>query len=173
VRWQPLAVAAGFAAPPILLAAMVWPEPSPAGGASTNDVEAELEVGDTDRSATNGLSSVDYLVRGDGIVRIDVDGPAFDPTLTLVDAESGEQLDYNDDTNGLNPSLVVELDEGEEVRVQVRSLGGPPGGAFTIEVVEADASDAVGAGADGDGGILATIPPEVAPTTVVAPAPAP
>ena len=181
VRWQPLAVAAGFAAPPLLLAVLVWPDPAPAGGASGSDVEAELEVGDTDRGATNGVSSVDYLISGEGIIRIDVDGPTFDPTLTLVDTESGEQLDYNDDTNGLNPSLTVDLDEGEEVRAQVRSLGGPPGGAFTIRVVEGDAGDAVGgAGVGGDSGIdgggsriLTTIPPDAVPTTVVGPAPPP
>jgi hypothetical protein len=139
VRWQSVAVAAGLAAPPLLLAAAVWPDPGGEGTGSSAGVEGELGPGDDDRAGTDGLSSTDFLVTGPGVLRIDVDGPTFDPTLTLVDPDTGEQLDYNDDSDDLNPSLTVELDEGETVRAQVRSLGGPPGGSFTIRVVEVGA----------------------------------
>ena len=140
MRWQPFAIAAGLAAPPVALAIAVWPSTSAAERAdgATGEPEAELALGDSDRGTTNGIGSTDYLIVGPGLLRVDVDGPGFDPTLTFVDAESGEQIDYNDDTNDLNPALAIELDDGESVLAQVRSLGGPPGGAFTITVSEFD-----------------------------------
>jgi hypothetical protein len=158
VRWQPFAVAVGLAAPPVLLAIAVWPSAS-AERAGFDDPEAELTAGDAERGSTNGLSSTDYLITGQGVLRIDVDGPTFDPTLTLVDPETGDQLDYNDDSNGLNPSLTVELDEGESVRAQVRSLGGPPGGAFRISVTDAgDGGGVVDDGGGEAGGPATTVP---------------
>jgi len=140
MRWQPFAIAAGLAAPPVALAIAVWPSTSAAErtDGATGEPEAELALGDSDRGTTNGVGSTDYLIVGPGFLRVDVDGPGFDPTLTFVDPESGEQVDYNDDTNGLNPALAVELEDGESVLAQVRSLGGPPGGAFTITVSELD-----------------------------------
>jgi hypothetical protein len=157
VRWQPFAVAAGLAVPPVVLALAVWPSAASDGrGAGFDDAEAELTAGDDERGTTNGLSSTDYLISGAGVLQIDVDGPTFDPTLTLVDPETGAQLDYNDDTNGLNPSLTVELEDGETVRAQVRSLGGPPGGAFTISVT-ALGGDGVEGGGDGSATTAAAV----------------
>lgn len=139
MRWQPVAVAAALAAPPVALLAAVWPSSAePANGGTTGDPEAELEAGETDEGATNGVSSTDYLVTGGGRLRIDVDGPGFDPTLTLVDPDSGQQLDFNDDADGLNPSLEIDLGDGGSVLAQVRSLGGPPGGTFTISIEQVE-----------------------------------
>lgn len=173
MRWQSIAVAAGLAAPPVLLAAAVWPEESSAD-AGFPEAEAELSPGDRDQGTTNGISSTDYLITGEGPMRIDVDGPAFDPTLTLVDPDTGEQLAYNDDSNGLNPSLTVELDEGESVRAQVRSLSGPPGGRFTISVVGGVNLEDLGQGGGqdgiivgGSGEVIISRPAPAPPTTIV------
>lgn len=139
MRWQPFAVGAGFAAPPLVLALLVWPSSASAGadgdGGGDGDVAAELAPGDAADGTVAGAESVDYLVTGDGDgpVVIVVFGAGFDSTLTLVDADSGERLDFNDDTIDLDPQLVVELDDGESVVAQVRSLGGEPG-SYTIAV---------------------------------------
>lgn len=149
MRWQPFAVGAALLAPPVLLAAAVWPDDGLGGGAG--GIEAELGEGDSEVATTNGLTSTDFLIVGPGQLRISVDGPGWDPTLTILDPESGVQLGYNDDFDDLNPSLVVELDEGESVRAQVRSLRGPPGGRFEISVRETGDLPDVGGGAIGGG----------------------
>lgn len=171
MRWQPFAVTAALLAPPVLLAVAVWP----AGGigGDGDGVEAELGEGDSEVATTDGFTSTDFLIVGPGQLRIDVEGPGWDPTLTLVDPDSGEQLAYNDDFVDLDPSLAVELDEGETVRAQVRSLTGPPGGRFEISVSATDdlpdAGGAVGGGAGGGGPVA---PPPLLPgqeteTTIV------
>jgi hypothetical protein len=137
VRWQPFAVAALLAAPPVALLGAVWPssaEPAGGGGAAAGDPEEELTAGEDAEGATNGISSTDFLITGEGELRIDITGPVFDPTLTLIDPDTGDQLDFNDDSNGLDPSLTVNLGDGGSVLAQVRALGGPPGGPFTIAV---------------------------------------
>jgi hypothetical protein len=173
VRWQPIAVTAALLAPPVLLAAAVWPEGG-IGGDGGDDVEAELGEGDSEVATTDGFTSTDFLIVGPGQLRIDVEGPGWDPTLTLIDPDSGEQLAYNDDFQDLNPSLAVQLDDGEVVRAQVRSLGGPPGGRFEISVSatedlpDVDGDDVgvgVGGGVDPGGPLDGTIPD--LPVTVV------
>jgi hypothetical protein len=166
VRWQPIALTVALLAPPVLLAAAVWPEDGIGGGAG-DGVEAELGEGDRETSSTDGFTSTDFLVVGPGQLRIDVEGPGWDPTLTLIDPDSGEQLAYNDDFVDLNPSLAVELGEGDSVRAQVRSLGGPPGGRFVISVSATDDAPDAGSGADGGaaggGGADPVAPPPVLP----------
>jgi hypothetical protein len=54
-----------------------------------------------------------------------------DGTLTIR-GEDGQELAFNDDTNGLDPELTYELGD-DEVTVEVRDLGGNPG-AFTLFV---------------------------------------
>ena len=164
MRWQPIALTAALLAPPVLLAAAVWPEGG-IGGDGGGDVEAELGEGDSEVATTDGFTSTDFLIVGPGQLRIDVEGPGWDPTLTLIDPETGEQLAYNDDFQDLNPSLAVQLDDGESVRAQVRSLGGPPGGRFEITVRATDdlpdvGGDDVGVGVGGGadpGGPVVTV----------------
>jgi hypothetical protein len=165
VRWQPFAVTAALLAPPVLLAAAVWPDGGIGGGGG---IEAELGEGDSETSTTDGLSSTDFLVVGPGQLRIDVAGGDFDTTLTLVDADSGEHIAFNDDVEGWDPSLVVELDEGASVRAQVRSFDGSPG-RFVISVSAADDAPELGEGA-GAGGTVAPPPllPGQSETTIVA-----
>jgi hypothetical protein len=168
VRWQPFAVTAALLAPPVLLAAAVWPEGGIGGGGG--DIEAELGEGDSETATTDGLSSTDFLVVGPGQLRIDVAGGDFDTTLTLVDPDSGEQIAFNDDVQGWDPSLVVELDEGASVRAQVRSFDGSAG-RFVISVRAAD--DAPAPGDDAGAGVRVPVePPPLAPgqteTTIVA-----
>jgi hypothetical protein len=171
VRWQPIAVAAALAAPPVALAILVWPTDASAGGGGGSDgeIEASLAPGDSADGTVSGTLSADFEIVGDGsgplVVR--VAGGGLDSTLTLVDPESGDQLDYNDDTDGLDPALPVELDDGETVVAEVRSLGGEPG-SFTISVDLDDGSDddGDGAGRDGGGGVR-VFPPGPATTIVV------
>lgn len=167
-----MALTAALLAPPVLLAAAVWPEGGiSVGGGGDDEVEAELGEGDSESATTNGVTSTNFLIVGPGQLRIDVLGPDFDPTLTLVDPDSGEQLAYNDDFVDLNPSLAVQLDDGESVLAEVRSLGGPPGGRFEISVSATE--DLPDAGSGVDGGSDPTAPPPLLPgdegsvTTVV------
>ena len=175
MRWQPFAVVAALAAPPLLLAVLVWPSGASAvdAGGDDDEVAAELHPGDSEQGTVSGSASADYLIVGNGEnpVRIDVDGAVgLDATLTLVDPESGESLDYNDDTNELDPQLVIDLDDGETVRAEVRSLGGNAG-SFEISV----RTDDDGADDAGDGGPVETAPPRPnrpGPTVVLPAGPA-
>lgn len=136
-RWQPIAVLAGLAAPPVALAVLVWPASAPAGGSRDGEVEATLSAGDAADGSVSGTLSRDYEIVGDGgPVRITVAGiPGFDATLTLIDPDSGDQIGFNDDASDGNrdAELTVELGPDETVIAEVRSLGGAPGD-FTISV---------------------------------------
>jgi hypothetical protein len=144
-RWQPFAVLAALAAPPVALAVLVWPSnASASGGPGTDDVQATLHVGDAVDGDVSGTLTSDYEIVGDGSgpVRVSVVGvDQFDTTLTLVDPDSGDQIDFiDDDGDSLDPALSVDLDDGESAIAEVRSLGGEPG-SFTISVASDDGSD--------------------------------
>lgn len=160
LRWQPFVVAAGLLAPPVVLAVAVWPASAAGGGAD----DTELAVGDeaTGTVGPGGVTSFEITATEAGRVRIDVLGGGSDPTLTLLD-DDGNQLDYNDDADGLDPSLQVDLDDGEVIHAEVRSFGGDAM-AFTIRVREAGGLDDPG---DGDIGTGPTAVPAGGPVTTV------
>lgn len=153
-RWQPIAVLAALATPPVALAILVWPSHAAAGGGggggSDDEIQATLGPGESADGTVSGTFSSDYeiLAEGSGVLRISVVGNGLDSTLTLVDPDSGNDLDFNDDTNGLDPQLLVELEDGESVIAEVRSLNGEPG-AFVISV---DVDDGESSGGSGGGG---------------------
>ena len=157
LRWQPFAVAAGLLAPPVGLAAWVWPASASAG----SDTDTALAVGDeTDGTvAPGGVATFEITADADGTVRIDVVGRGNDPTLTVVD-EDGDQLGFNDDTDGLDSSLEVDLDAGQVVDAEVRSFGGEPM-AFTIRVRSTDGDGDDGDDADPDAGTATTVAGDV------------
>ena len=164
LRWQPFAVAAGLLAPPVVLAVAVWP----ASASDGSDTDTELAVGDeTDGTVgPGGVASFEITAADDGSVRIDVLGRGNDPTLTVVD-EDGSELAFNDDTDGLDSSVELDLDEGQVVTAQVRSFSGEPI-AFTIRVRAAgDGGD--GGGDAGGGGFIDVQPaePREGPATTI------
>ncbi len=176
MRWlKGVAVTVLLAAPVALVALVAWPSSSE-GRAEVRQVgsvpDGALVAGDSVGGDVNFGEVASYRVVGDGgNLRFNVTGaPGFDATLTAVD-DDGDQLAYNDDTNGLDPQVVVELGEGEEMTIEVRELGGNAGG-FTLEVTGTDqeASDD-GPGADAGGrGVPVPLPapgPAGPATTVV------
>lgn len=134
-RWQPVAVAAALAAPPVMLTVLVWPSGAAPAPPREDRVEASLGPGDAIDGNVSGTFSADYEIVGAGDrLRVAVAGDGgLDTTLTLVDPDTGEQLDFVDDTDGLDPALAVDLDDGDTVIAEVRSLSGRPG-SFTISV---------------------------------------
>jgi hypothetical protein len=172
-RWQPFAVAAALAAPPVALAILVWPVDASAdgGGSDDGEVEATLGPGESADGTVSGTVSSDYEIVGDGsgplVLRVVGDG--FDSTLTLVDPESDDQLDFDDDTDGADPALSLDLDEGESVIAEVRSFSGEPG-SFTILVELDDGSGADDGESEGEeggrGGGVRVFPPGPATTIV-------
>ncbi len=134
MRWlRRLGVGALLVAPVIVVAVVAWPEPSPTVEAfDPNDDGGALQPGDDLEGdiAFNGVVAYAVVGTGDDLV-VGVRGDGIDTTLTVLDAESGEQLDYIDDANGLDPELLLSLEEGRAVTVEVRELGGQPG-SFTI-----------------------------------------
>lgn len=168
-RWQPFAVAVALAAPPVVLAILVWPT----SVSADVEVEATLAPGESADGSVSGTLSTDYEVVGDGSgpVRITVtaEEEGFDATLTLVDPDGGDR-GFNDDTNGVNPELTIDLDDGETVIAEVRSLNGPPGN-FTIRVATGDedeVSTSGGGGGGRDGGVRVFPPaPGGVATTII------
>lgn len=160
-------VAAGLLAPPLVLAVAVWPASAgdAGGGGGGSGETSELAVGEeADGSlGAGGVTSYEITAEEPGPVRIDVIGRSGDPTLTVVD-DDGSQLGFNDDTDGLDSSLELDLEAGQVVRAEVRSFSGEPL-AFTIRVATGGGGDAGGSGDPGPGPVT-TVPPTVVPATV-------
>lgn len=161
LRWQPFVVAAGLLAPPVALAVAVWP--ASASDGSGEETDASLAVGEeTDGTvAGDGVVSFEVTATDDGPVRIDVLGRGSDPTLRIVD-EGGSELAFNDDSNGLDPSIEVDLEDGQVVHAEVRSFNGDVVN-FTIRVRDGDggADDEGDDGGDGAEGPDTTLPGDV------------
>jgi hypothetical protein len=136
VRWVRRALVALLLAAPIVVVVVVaWPDEQPSA-AGADRVRAEgtgpdgaLVAGDTIDDEIGFNEVAEYRLVGDGTVQIDVTGLS-DGTLTIR-GDDGSELAFNDDTNGLDPQLVFELEE--DVTVEVRDLGGTPG-RFTLSV---------------------------------------
>ena len=118
------------------IAAVVWVA-WPSDGDGGDDVRAEgsgpdgaLVEGDSVDDQLGFGEVARYRLVGEGTVVIGVRGLA-DGTLTIR-GENGQELAFNDDTNGLDPELTYDLGD-DEVTVEVRDLGGNPG-AFTLFV---------------------------------------
>lgn len=184
LRWQPAVVALALAAPPVGLAVAVWPD-SPGGGAAGTSTDP-VPIGTSDQADGSinfqGVAVFEITADDDVTVRVDVLGGGSDPTLTIVD-DDGDQLGFNDDTDGLDPQVVVDLAAGDVVRAEVRSFSGDPM-AFTIRTATDDAAggstgDEVGTSSSGSGSAgggstavpvpsPAGVPGTIAPTTVAA-----
>jgi hypothetical protein len=124
-----------LAAPIVVVVVVAWPDQR-SSEAGADGVRAEgsgpdgaLVAGDTIDDEIGFNEVAEYRLVGDGTVQIDVVGLS-DGTLTIRD-DDGTELAFNDDTNGLDPQLVFELDE--DVTVEVRDLGGTPG-RYTLSV---------------------------------------
>lgn len=153
LRWQPVAAIAGLAAPPVVLAALVWPAGAEGGAGGGDPIELEIGEAADGQVLGNGVTTYELTAEVDGPVRIDVLGRGQDPTLTVVDAESGDELGFNDDTDGTDSRLVLDLEEGQVILAEVRSFDGSSI-AFTIRARRAAEDDL-----DGEaGGPGTTIP---------------
>ena len=133
-------VVLALAAPVAVVTVVAWPDEGFGGGGGNVRQEGSgpggaVVAGDS-VGGTLGFGEVaSYRALGSGgQLRIGVTGVGFDFTLTVLD-EDGDQLAYNDDTNGLDPEVVVEVDADEEFTIEVRELGGQAAG-FTMSVDE-------------------------------------
>ena len=138
MRWvRRLLVVLLLAAPVVVVTAVAWPSSagSGGGGGSREDgsgPDGALVAGDTVDGEVGFGEVATYRLVGDGPVRINVRGvQPFDATLT-VRSDEGAEIAYNDDTNGLDPEVIVEAGD-EPLTVEVRELGGNPG-AYTLSV---------------------------------------
>ena len=140
VRWvRRLLVVALLAAPVVVITAVAWPSGGSgrggAGGGTREDgsgPDGALVAGDTVEGEVGFGEVAEYRLVGDGRVRINVQGrQPFDATLT-VRTDEGAEVAYNDDTNGLDPEVVVDAAEGPFI-VEVRELGSNAG-TYTLSV---------------------------------------
>jgi hypothetical protein len=138
--WQRALVALALAAPVLVVLVVAWPEGS--GGDAVPEVTLD-GVGDVDLGDLNEDDEVDVDVPAQGAARFTLVGTGaritvraegragFDSTLTVVD-EEGNQIAYNDDSNGLDPEVVVDLDDDQQASVEVRSFGGQSGRVVVV-----------------------------------------
>ena len=130
-------VALLLAAPVLVVAAVAWPSGDGGGGddgtrAEGSGPDGALVDGDEIDDRIGFGEVAEYRLVGDDEVTISVTGvPPMDATLTVRDA-GGREVAYNDDTNGLDPQVTVQL-HGEELTVEVRELGSNAG-AYTLRV---------------------------------------
>jgi hypothetical protein len=133
-----------LAAPVLAVAAVAWPDGGGGGGGNLrregSGPDGALAAGDRIGGELGFGEVAGYEATGTGErLRIGVTGVGFDFTLTVV-GEDGDQLAYNDDTNGLDPEVTIALAEGETATVEVRELGGRAAG-FTMSVERAGGDD--------------------------------
>ena len=135
-RWQRVLVGCALAAPVAVVLVVAWPDDA---APERRDPPAELEV-DQGEIGPDSEVEVDVPAQGavvfvvvgiGGPVTMRVEGDGFDSTLTVVDAD-GDQLAYNDDTDGLDPQVQFDLEVDEELTVEVRSFGGMPGEVVVV-----------------------------------------
>jgi len=138
MRWvRRASVVVLLAAPVLVVVVVAWPDDRSGGGGAPREEGSgpggALVAGDAVGGEVGFGEVAEYrLIGDDGDVRVGVRGaPGFDATVTVVDAD-GDQVAYNDDSNGLDPEVGVEL-TGEELVVEVRELSGNAGG-FTVYV---------------------------------------
>jgi hypothetical protein len=115
--------------------------PRPSGGtrppSSRSTAELEVDQGEIGPDSevevdVPAQGAVVFVVVGiGGPVTMRAEGNGFDSTLTVVDAD-GDQLAYNDDTDGLDPQVQFDLEVDEELTVEVRSFGGVPGEVVVV-----------------------------------------
>lgn len=107
-----------------------------------DDRRTTLSVG----SVTEGQVGVDgtatFLASGSGTdVAVEVQGiGGFDSTVTVIDA-FGDEVAFDDDTNGLDPEAVVFMTSGDRYTIEVQGYAGTAG-AFSISIVDAAISTA-------------------------------
>lgn len=147
------AMAAGFAP-----AATAQDQP---GDASTSarlapgaTVDGEISpAGETDWFRLSVQTGQRYSLTLDGVAR--EDGSALDPVLSVYDAR-GNQLAFNDDTNGLNSALRYAPSAAGDVFVEARAFSEEDTGAYRLSVAsEVLPADAVG----NDSGTRARVSP--------------
>jgi hypothetical protein len=140
VRWVRRGLVGVLLALPVVAVAVVaWPDDDgDAGGdfrADGSGPEGVLVVGDSVEGEIGFGEVAVYRLEGEGRADVSVAGVApMDATLTVLD-EDGDQVGFNDDTNGLDPELRVDLDDGQ-LTVEVRDLRGSAA-AFTVTVRDA------------------------------------
>lgn len=133
-----------LAAPIGVVAVVAWPEEGSGGGggartecADGSGPDGALVAGDEVEGDLGFGAVVTCSAVGDGgALRFEATAPNADLTLTVVDGD-GDQLAYNDDDNGLDPAVTVDLDDGQEVDVEVRELGSAPA-SFLLSVEAAE-----------------------------------
>lgn len=140
VWWRRALVALALAAPVLVVLVVAWPEGSGDDGAVPEvvlDAGADVDLGDLAEDAevvdVPAEGAARFTLVGTGApITVRAEGRAgFDSTLTVVD-EEGNQLAFNDDSNGLDPEVVVELDDDQRASVEVRSFGGQPGSVVVV-----------------------------------------
>jgi hypothetical protein len=138
VRWvRRLLVVLLLAAPVVVVVLVAWPSGdgrASAGGTREDGSgpDGALVAGDTVDGEVGFGEVASYRLVGDGRVRINVRGnQPFDATLT-VRTDDRAEVAYNDDTNGLDPEVVVDAGD-EPLIVEVRELGSNAG-TYTLSV---------------------------------------
>jgi hypothetical protein len=138
VRWlRRVLVVAVLLAPIAMVVAIARPDDGAAasgevrGGGSGAD--GVLLDGDRVHGDLGFGEAARYRATGDGPTRIGATGGGADLQITVRAVDGGTELASNDDTNGLDPEVTLDLDDGEPVDVEVRELGGNPA-SFTLYV---------------------------------------
>lgn len=110
------------------------------GGTVSGTLEIE---GDTDWFRLNVRSGHVYRISLNGSA--ESDSPLPDPLLRLLDRD-GEQLDFNDDHNGLNSYIEYRPSQSGTVYIEARAFADLFAGDYTIQVeTERQAQDAISA----------------------------
>ncbi|MEL4894314.1 Ig-like domain-containing protein [Crocosphaera sp. Alani8] len=121
--------------------------------ANNGTVIGDLSVSDVNNPLRPGSFSDDYelINLNSGVVTISLDSPEFDTYLQLLDADTGNIIDFNDDFDGLNSQLTLMPEEGINYIVRVTSFGSEEIGEYTLNAeFQADGLLANDTDIDGD-----------------------
>jgi hypothetical protein len=77
--------------------------------------------------AEDGVATFTAIGVADGVLIGAQALDGSDLTITVVDAATGEQLEFDDDFNAPDPEVLAFLEEGQVVTIEVRGFAGQPG----------------------------------------------
>lgn len=98
-------------------------------GPTGSGPNGEMVLGDVlaGSVAEDGVATFTAIGVADGVLIGAQALDGSDLTITVVDAATGEQLEFDDDFNAPDPEVLAFLEEGQVVTIEVRGFAGQPG----------------------------------------------
>lgn len=128
---------------------------------ANENIQDELLASDIPNPLIPGAVFYDYQltdVVGNQQVNISLNSTEFDPALQIINAETGEIIAQNDNTNGTNAAISLTVNPNTDYRIYVTSFAGEGNntGAFNLTTNSSKISGNIGLGQTINGGLASS-----------------